>query len=274
VADVKTISSKIVKLLNLAKSTTSQHEAEAALAKAKELLNAHNLNEGEASIYAEGIIEKFYPYGWKQRPRWIPSLIDTIGYHFNVRSYVNERLASWFTRYRGYSAFLDATHEGTMSDKDWDLLGFVFIGLEVDVVVAGHAYDYARQTINRMANQYARQFPKKRRYVARMSYADGLVQGLSDALYKQGRGAGAVAVDGEEDVPTRGAQLVKIDEIATVKFDLIDAYMDKNLDLLGCCDFDHAIDMEAMERGENDGLKIELVKGLDASKKARTLEIL
>lgn len=266
--DKKAVSAKIVKLLNLARSTTSQHEAEAALAKAKELLDTYNLNEGEASVYAEGIIEQFSPYGWTQRPRWVADLVSTIAYHFNVRSYINESFASWFSRYHGFYAFCDAKNAGKMSDDDYNLKGFVLIGLDVDVEIAGLAYDYARHTMHRMSNKYARQFPVEGRYVARMSYAEGLVQGLSQALCNKGRGAGAVS----GPAPSVGTELMRMDELVKTKFDLIDEYLKRKIDLRDMAERECKTNFAAMEQGESDGRSLELARGLRTGTGSLALE--
>lgn len=224
--DIQQVSQKIMKLLALARKAGSVHEAAAAMAKARELLEKYQLNEGKAALEAEGFKEEWHPCGWGQKPRWAPFLASAIATAYTCRVYESSSYLGWVHRYYGAERFWELEEElrGSSSPLG-NQIGFVFYGFSVDVDVALHAYDAARHMIIRVSNQMAQNYPAKKRYLARMSSAEGLIHGLSEKLNaSESKSYRPVASQNEDLLP------VPITSIEEIKASRLKEY-EESLDL-------------------------------------------
>lgn len=172
---------KIKALFALAKSSHSEHEAMSAFKKARELLKAHQLNEDFLDVEAQGIVEEFVPYGVKTRPRWIHSCASAIADGFGCRYYYGISKFQWMTS----SMERDEAFEFLRSsegEQSFGLKGFVLYGFELDVEIAVQAFHSARFAINSLGNAFVREFPKKKKYISKMSFCEGCCYSLRTNL--------------------------------------------------------------------------------------------
>ena len=160
------LKNKIRKLLALAHSP-NEHEAKAALLKARELMAEHKLTEAECAEAASKKVKNIRTK-WscsKRRDPWLIQLSGLIGEHYCCKGY--------------------RTH---YSGKQTQEIGF--IGLEDDVEVCVEIFDYAARCVSARTKEIKKELSGYfTRYIRREadSYGYGFCAGLSEAYEEQRR---------------------------------------------------------------------------------------
>lgn len=159
------IREKIQKLLALSKSP-NEHEAYAALVKARELIVKNKLNEKDFEEKKEkkirGVEISNISFSMKRDP-WVLDLKDLIAENFSCKSFVsryrNER--TYYVRFMGYV-------------EDIDMCTDVFT----------YAYKCIQEGIKKEKKKY-KGYPVKSLSIVANSYGYGFVEGLAQAFEKQ-----------------------------------------------------------------------------------------
>lgn len=253
------IANKILKLLRLAEGTDNPHEAEAAFAKARALLAEHDMEAGEAAFMAEGLIEEFVDWGYHPRLRWCSRLATALAEAFSCSWYKSDCYELWFFCYTGQQLAASMREAGkSFSDYVWNRFrkGVVFFGFKTDVQVAAMAYDSARHMIQRISTAKAAQYPTKQRYIVRMSFADGLVDGLAQKL------AETPAVTYRQNLPQ--GMLVPLDTLTKVKKRRVHEY-EESLGLNYRKNRGGKCSAAAYTEGVNQGKTLTIAPGVDSN---------
>ena len=163
---MKNLKDKIRKLLALAHSP-NEHEAKAALLKARELMAEHKLTEAECEEAARQQVKNIKT-AWtcsKRRDPWLIQLSAVIGEHYCCKGY--------------------RTH---YSGRQTQEIGF--IGLEDDAEVCVEIFDYAARCVAARTKEIKKELSGYfTRYIRREadSYGYGFVVGLQEAYDEQQR---------------------------------------------------------------------------------------
>ena len=155
---------KIRKLLSLAQSD-NDHEAKAALLKAKQLMAEHKIAEVDlVDAVNQKVLRKRTDIRYTCHTKtWLSNLASIISHNYCCEDYI--------TKYRG-----SQTKE------------VCFVGLEDDVELCTEIYKYAVDTIEANVKKLLK---GKSKYGARYkkiiydSYANGIIEGLKEAFSKQ-----------------------------------------------------------------------------------------
>lgn len=165
---------KVVKVLRLARSAGTEHEAHAALLTAQRLMYAHAIAEHEvaaAPAAKEAILESVIERSGKRLP-WSEHLAAVIAQNF--------RCAFLISRSRSTGA-----------------VALVFIGRHSDATVAGEAYRSAAAAGQSLADAFALTRAPPDRAEARSSYLLGFLKGLYERFQES---SGALMVLTEPEI--------------------------------------------------------------------------
>jgi len=167
--DKQKIIEKVKKLFRLGTSP-NQEEAQAAIAKANELLVKYNLKMQEAKEeVSENIRKDLFPDG--KTPEWKVTLCNMMAKHYMVWLVANKKYGS--------------SHKS-----------YFIVGSAVNVELYFYSIDFLLSTYTSLCRQFMKKYlketreagfevNKKFRKVARNSYCDGLNRGLYVTLIKQ-----------------------------------------------------------------------------------------
>ncbi len=212
---------RISKLFALAERAGSVHEAEAALSKAKELLDVHDLTEADVEGSAqEDIIVTELKVGDSRLAPWKRHLASVLGNHY-------------FCQVIQYRSRQRNRYTGKVSTSE---VHYKFCGFKADVAVTVFAFEFVGRVIERLAKRHAGD---------KRSFRVGVVAGLADSLQTQRNTANAgFTPTGKDLVATRAA--------------LIDRFVDQQFNIKRSNARPVFVDMASMEHGVAVGKKIQI----------------
>lgn len=153
---------KVRKLLALAESD-NEFEAKAALLKAKELMAEHKLSEDDlANLKTRKVVVKHTGFYYTMRGEWwMGALANVIGENYCCRA------ANYIARRRAQKREIE------------------FIGLEDDIELCVSVFEYAVNTVRRLAKEHVKNVTDCDIKIATQSYCAGFADGVKRAFEEQ-----------------------------------------------------------------------------------------
>jgi len=240
---------KIKKLISLSTSS-NEHEAALAASMAQDLLNKYNLSMTEVERNEEEVGEEGIYLGGKV-PTWVGQLFLNVGKMFNLKTIIS---------YSGGSRY---SNKGRKAIYNW-------IGTELDRQTSKFIFEYLRETIERLSENYASKemkygFHKRGSKLSiKRSYQLGAFYSLRDNIDKMIKEKMEAT-----KVESSSSALVHLKNQKDIA---VQSYMAKKYPVLGVKKTSGSIgDLAGYNQGSIDGKSISINKGVNGANQTKSL---